>query len=227
MVLLIPHARWLCVACRGVLGRARSDPPHSSPDVCADDRRHRGLRHYLVQGLIDEHCRRHRIACSDRRAVVAAQFSARDVPGDRIRRSSARPDGRPVARNLAEFRIYLVSAALEGNRDTWARLPHNALGIPVLRLLIWLQHAALAIFSRSDRGTFVEAHRQIVIAAIVCHPRLSRDVRDRVRLLRWISNWAVCLFLILHAVKCCRLRNTRCRYRRMIGRRLGSAGSSH
>ena len=32
----------LCVACRDVLDRARSDPPHSSPDVCADDRRHRG-----------------------------------------------------------------------------------------------------------------------------------------------------------------------------------------
>ena len=26
---------------------------------------------------------------------------------------------------------------------------------------------------------------------------------------RWISNWAVCLFLILHAVKSCRLQRTR------------------
>src|SRR6266550_4687913 len=34
---------WLVFAVGGaVLGRARSDPSHSSPDVCADHRRHRG-----------------------------------------------------------------------------------------------------------------------------------------------------------------------------------------
>ena len=61
----------------------------------------------------------------------------------------------------------------------------------------------MAIFSRPDRRAFaIDAHRRIVIAAIVIvslgYLVMFAMVFDYSR---WISNWAVCLFLILHAVK--------------------------
>jgi hypothetical protein len=86
--------------------------------------------------------------------------------------------------------------------DTWARLPHNLLGVPVFALLIWL-HTPLWKYFRDLIGALaVGTHRHVVTAAVIMislgYLVMFAIVFDYSR---WISNWAVCLFLILHAVK--------------------------
>ncbi len=86
--------------------------------------------------------------------------------------------------------------------DTWQWLPHNIIGIPVFALLIWLHTPLWRYFCNLVAGLSVEAHRRIVTAAIVV---VSLGYLVMFAMIfdysRWISNWAVCLFLILHAVK--------------------------
>jgi hypothetical protein len=86
--------------------------------------------------------------------------------------------------------------------DTWARLPHNLLGVPVFALLIWLHTPLWRYFVNLIAASSIEAHRRIIAAAIVGvslgYLILFAMIFDYSR---WISNWAVCLFLITHAVK--------------------------
>jgi hypothetical protein len=86
--------------------------------------------------------------------------------------------------------------------DTWARLPSNLLGLPVFALLIWLHTPLWRYFADLVRSLADDIHRRIVVASIagvtVGYLIMFAIVFDYSR---WISNWAVCLFLILHAVK--------------------------
>ena len=86
--------------------------------------------------------------------------------------------------------------------DTWGRMPANLLGVPVFALLIWLHAPLWRYFAASIRSLTEDLHRRIVIAAIVAvsaaYLIMFAIVFDYSR---WVSNWAVCLFLILHAVK--------------------------
>ena len=86
--------------------------------------------------------------------------------------------------------------------DTWARLPSNLLGLPVFALLIWLHTPLWRYFADLVRSLAGDLHRRIVVACIagvtVGYLIMFAIVFDYSR---WISNWAVCLFLILHAVK--------------------------
>lgn len=86
--------------------------------------------------------------------------------------------------------------------DTWERFPSNILGIPVFALLIWLHAPFTRYFADLIRALSSELHRRIVISAIAiisaAYLILFAIVFDYSR---WISNWAVCMFLILHAVK--------------------------
>jgi hypothetical protein len=86
--------------------------------------------------------------------------------------------------------------------DTWARLPHNSLGIPVFALLIWLHAPLWRYFVNLIGALSIDMHRRVVIASItivsLAYLVMFAMVFDYSR---WISNWAVCLFLILHAVK--------------------------
>jgi len=87
-------------------------------------------------------------------------------------------------------------------RDTWNRMASNLLGVPVFALLIWL-HVPLWRYFADLIGALASAlHRRIVIAALVLvsagYLVMFAMVFDYSR---WISNWAVCMFLILHAVK--------------------------
>src|SRR6185436_1607376 len=79
---------------------------------------------------------------------------------------------------------------------------HNLLGVPVFALLIWLHTPLWRYFRGLIAALSVDAHRHIVTAAIVMvslgYLVMFAIVFDYSR---WISNWAVCLFLILHAVK--------------------------
>jgi hypothetical protein len=86
--------------------------------------------------------------------------------------------------------------------DTWTRMPSNILGLPVFVLLIWLHSPLWRYFADLIRSRADDFHRRIVIGSIVGvtagYLIMFAIVFDYSR---WISNWAVCLFLILHAVK--------------------------
>jgi hypothetical protein len=86
--------------------------------------------------------------------------------------------------------------------DTWARMPSNLLGVPVFALLIWLHTPLWRYFANLIRALSDEFHRRVVISALAMvsagYLIIFATVFDYSR---WISNWAVCMFLILHAVK--------------------------
>jgi hypothetical protein len=86
--------------------------------------------------------------------------------------------------------------------DTWTRMPSNILGVPVFALLIWLHTPLWNYFVSSIRSLTKDLHRRVVVGAIVmvsmAYLLMFAIVFDYSR---WVSNWAVCMFLILHAVK--------------------------
>ena len=87
-------------------------------------------------------------------------------------------------------------------RDTWERMPSNLLGLPVFALLIWLHAPLWQYFARVMSALSSELHRRIIVAAIIIVSAAYLVMFVMVfDYSRWISNWAVCLFLILHAVK--------------------------
>jgi hypothetical protein len=86
--------------------------------------------------------------------------------------------------------------------DTWAWLPHNSLGIPVFALLLWLHTPVWRYFADLIRALESDLHRRLVVAALIgvslAYLVMFAMVFDYSR---WMSSWAVCMFLILHAVK--------------------------
>jgi hypothetical protein len=162
------------------------------------------LRHYLVHG-------------ADRRNVavgvaslgaigglfIAAQFyGTMAVPETEF---IAYLQGRmadPSQANLLGFGYIWYQPLSKEIWDTWQRLPHNLLGVPVFALMIWLHTPLWRYFRDLVAALSVDAHRRIVTAAIIMvslgYLVMFAIVFDYSR---WISNWAVCLFLILHAVK--------------------------
>jgi hypothetical protein len=86
--------------------------------------------------------------------------------------------------------------------DTWDRMPSNLLGVPVFALLVWLHSPLWRYFVSLIRSLSDQFHRRVVIAGIVAvslaYLILFAIVFDYSR---WISNWAVCMLLMLHAVK--------------------------
>jgi hypothetical protein len=126
-----------------------------------------------------------------------------------------------MAVSEAEFASYLASRMADPSRtellsfsyiwyqplskeisDTWGRMPSNLLGVPVFALLIWLHGPLWRYFADLVRSLTEDLHRRVVIASIVtvsaAYLIMFAIVFDYSR---WVSNWAVCLFLILHAVK--------------------------
>jgi hypothetical protein len=87
-------------------------------------------------------------------------------------------------------------------QDTWARMPSNLLGIPVFALLIWLHAPLWRYLADLIRSLSDPFHRRVVVAGIVAVSLAYLVIFAMVfDYSRWISNWAVCMFLILHAVK--------------------------
>jgi hypothetical protein len=86
--------------------------------------------------------------------------------------------------------------------DTWGRMPSNILGVPVFALYIWLHTPLSRYFADTIRALHENWHRRVVIAALVGvslgYLIMFAIVFDYSR---WMSNWVVCMFLILHAVK--------------------------
>jgi|SRR6187200_412330 hypothetical protein len=162
------------------------------------------LRHYLVQGVT----RKSAIVGIAAILAVGLLFFAAQFWG-----SLAVPEaefvqhlqGRmadPVRTNLLSFSFIWYQSLAQEIRDTWTRLPSNLLGVPVFALLIWLHAPLWRYFAGLVRSLADPLHRRIVIAAIAAvsaaYLVMFAIVFDYSR---WISNWAVCMFLILHAVK--------------------------
>ncbi|TYL88963.1 hypothetical protein FXB40_37220 [Bradyrhizobium rifense] len=108
----------------------------------------------------------------------------------------------PSRTDLLQFSYIWYQPLAKEISDTWGRLPHNSLGIPVFALLIWLHSPLWRYFMNLIGSLANEAHRRLVIAALIgvslAYLVMFAMVFDYSR---WISNWAVCMFLILHAVK--------------------------
>lgn len=162
------------------------------------------LRYYLVQGVT----RQNAIIGIVALAVVgllffAAQFiGSMAVTQDEFARYLQGRMADPSRTELLSFSyIWYQTLAME-LRDTWARMPSNLLGVPVFALLIWLHTPLWRYFADLIRALSSEIHRRIVVAAILLvsagYLVMFAMVFDYSR---WISNWAVCMFLILHAVK--------------------------
>jgi hypothetical protein len=162
------------------------------------------LRHYLVQGF----SRQNVLIGIAAMACVGALFLAAQFWG-----TMAVPEaefvhylqGRmadPARTDLLSFSYIWYQPLSREIHDTWARMPSNILGVPVFALLIWLHAPLWNYFVRSVRALADQWHRRVVVAAIVvvstAYLIMFAMVFDYSR---WISNWAVCMFLILHAVK--------------------------
>jgi len=108
----------------------------------------------------------------------------------------------PTRTGLLSFSFIWYQPLTKEISDTWERMPSNILGIPVFALLIWLHAPLWKYFADLIQSLSDELHRRVVVAAIAMvsagYLIMFAIVFDYSR---WISNWAVCMFLILHAVK--------------------------
>jgi hypothetical protein len=108
----------------------------------------------------------------------------------------------PSRTNLLSFSYIWYQPLAKEISDTWALMPSNILGIPAFALLIWLHAPLWKYFTGLIRALSDEFHRRMVVAGMVtvsaAYLVMFAMVFDYSR---WISNWAVCMFLILHAVK--------------------------
>jgi hypothetical protein len=162
------------------------------------------LRYYLVQGFS-----RQNVSVGVAAALcvgslfLAAQFwGTMAVPEAEFVRYLQSRMADPSRTNLLSFSYIWYQPLAKEIADTWARMPSNILGIPVFGLLIWLHTPLWKYFVRLIRALSDESHRRIVIAALVAVSAAYLIMFAMVfDYSRWISNWAVCMFLILHAVK--------------------------
>ena len=162
------------------------------------------LRYYLVQGFDRKNAivGIAAIACVGL-LFLAAQFGGTmAVPEAEFVRHLQSRMADPTRTNLLSFSYIWYQPLSKEISDTWQRMPSNILGVPVFALLIWLHAPLWKYFVSLIRALSDELHRRIVIAGIlmvsVGYLTMFAIVYDYSR---WISNWAVCMFLILHAVK--------------------------
>jgi hypothetical protein len=162
------------------------------------------LRYYLVQGFSRQNAV---VGIAALAAVgllfVAAQFwGTMAVPEAEFVQYLKGKMADPSRNNYLSFSYIWYQPLSREIHDTWERMPSNILGIPVFALLIWLHAPLWKYFAGLIKSLVVDSHRRIVIAAIIvvstAYLVMFAMVFDYSR---WISNWAVCMFLIMHAVK--------------------------
>jgi hypothetical protein len=162
------------------------------------------LRYYLVRGLDRQNVT---VGIAATLCVgflfFAVQFLGKPtVPEAEFVRYLGSRMADPGRANLLSFSYIWYQPLSKEIEDTWTRMPSNLLGVPVFALLIWLHSPLWRYFAGLIRSLAEDSHRRIVIAAIVtvsaAYLIMFGIVFDYSR---WLSNWAVCLFLILHAVK--------------------------
>jgi hypothetical protein len=162
------------------------------------------VRHYLIHGL----SRQNAVAGIAAIASVSVLFlivqfyGSMPVPADRFTDHLRERMADPSRSDLLSFAYIWYQGLSQELRDTWARMPSNLLGVPVFALLIWLHTPLWRYFAALVRGLADDRHRRLVTSAIIAvsfgYLIIFAVVFDYSR---WISNWAVCMFLILHAVK--------------------------
>jgi hypothetical protein len=162
------------------------------------------LRYYLVRGFSRQNVIAGVAACACVALLfLSAQFvGTMAVPEEEFVRHLQSRMADPSRTNLLGFSYIWYQPLSREIQDTWGRMPSNILGIPVFALLIWLHAPLWRYFVDLIRALSDEFQRRIVMAAIIMvsvgYLIMFAIVFDYSR---WISNWAVCMFLILHAVK--------------------------
>jgi hypothetical protein len=162
------------------------------------------LRYYLVQGVSRQNIILGIAATASVGLLfVAAQFwGSIAVPEAEFVRYLQSRMADPTRTNLLGFSYIWYQPLSREIGDTWDRLPSNILGVPVFALLIWLHAPLWKYFAGLIRSLAEDLHRRVVIAAIATVSAAYLIIFAMVfDYSRWISNWAVCMFLILHAVK--------------------------
>jgi hypothetical protein len=162
------------------------------------------LRYYLVQGVTRKNAL---IGIAAAMSIVALFFAAQfygtmSVPPEEFVRYLQGRMADPAKAYLLTFPYIWYQTLADEIRDTWARMPSNLLSVPVFALLLALHAPLWSYFSDLIRSLAKIMHRRIVVAAIVLvslgYLVLFAMVFDYSR---WMSNWVVCMFLMLHAVK--------------------------
>jgi hypothetical protein len=162
------------------------------------------LRHYLSTGIDRTNLAAGAISLLVLGALfVALQFwGTMPIPETEFTAYLKTRMADPARTDLLNFSYIWYQPLAKEISDTWARMPSNILGVPVFALLIWLHSPLWRYFADLIRSLNRDFHRRIVVASIVAvsaaYLIMFAIVFDYSR---WISNWAVCLFLILHAVK--------------------------
>jgi hypothetical protein len=162
------------------------------------------LRYYLVQGFSRQNVFIGMASIAGIGVLfLAAQFwGTMTVPEAEFVRYLQSRMADPSRTELLSFSYIWYQPLSKEIHDTWARMPSNLLGIPVFALLIWLHAPLWRYFAELIRSLSDPLHRHIVIAGLVAVSLAYLVIFAMVfDYSRWISNWAVCMFLILHAVK--------------------------
>jgi len=162
------------------------------------------IRHYLVAGITRANVGIGVVAVlAIGTLFLAAQFwGTMPIPESEFVRHLQSRMADPSQTSLLGFSYIWYQPLSKEISDTWAWLPHNILGVPVFALLIWLHTPVWRYFAASIRALNNEWHRRIVIAGLtgvsLGYLIMFAIVFDYSR---WVSNWAVCMFLLLHAMK--------------------------
>jgi hypothetical protein len=162
------------------------------------------LRYYLVRGMTWQNLL---IGVAATICVTALFFAEQfygsvQIPEAEFVRYLQGRMADPSRTDLLSFNYIWYQPLSKEFQDTWQRMPSNLLDVPVFALLIWLHAPLCRYFADLIRSLSDELHRRVVVAAIALvsagYLVMFAIVFDYSR---WISNWAVCMFLILHAVK--------------------------
>jgi hypothetical protein len=162
------------------------------------------VRHYLAVGFSWENIALAVLAVLGLGVLfAAAQFlGTMPVPEAAFVRHLQSRIADPSRTDLLSFSYIWYQPLSKEISDTWARMRSNLLGVPVFALLIWLHMPLWRYFADTIRALARDGHRRIVIAGLVGSSRgyliMFAIVFDYSS---WISNWAACMFLILHAIR--------------------------
>ena len=162
------------------------------------------LRYYLLRGITlpDAMVGIAALASSGALFVAAQLFGTVEAPPQAFVDHLQSRMTDPSRADLLSFAYIWYQPLSKEIADTWARLPSNMLGVPVFALLIWLHTPLWHYLADLTRGLARQTHRRTAIAAVAIvsagYLVMFAIVFDYSR---WVSNWAVCMFLILHAVK--------------------------
>jgi hypothetical protein len=162
------------------------------------------VRHYLAVGLSRTNAAIGVLAVLCLGALfVAAQFlGTMPVPEAEFVHYLQGRMADPSRTDLLSFSYIWYQPLSKEISDTWTRMPSNLLGVPVFAFLIWLHAPLWRYLADTIRALAQGEHRRIVVASLIGvslgYLIMFAIVFDYSR---WISNWAVCMFLILHAIK--------------------------